>query len=195
MVDDTAARFMDGTANAEGAFAARRKRGLAAPRIFVLALIGALLFVVPGTSGLVLQSLSDAFLQVTVFVGATLFVVFGLERLFAFDIGQVMGRSGRLQSFYAALLGATPGCGGAIIVVTQFTKGKLTFGSVVSVLIATMGDAAFLLIAREPLTAALVIGVSLVVGTVSGWIVDAIHGPDFLRPTLGRLGHASEPLA
>ncbi len=151
-------------------------------RALILAVVSLMLFVLPGTGDFTRQALSDAFLQVTVYVGATLFVVFALERAFSADLGQIMGRAGYLQSFYAALLGATPGCGGAIIVVTQFTKGKLTFGALVSVLISTMGDAAFLLIAREPLTAVLVVAISLVAGTVSGWIVDALHGPDFLRP-------------
>lgn len=170
----------------------RRWLGLAMPRLFVLAVVGLFLFVLPGTSEFTQQSLADAFLQVTVFVGVTLFIVFALERMFAVDLGEIMGRAGYLQAFYAALLGASPGCGGAIIVVTQFTKGKLTFGAVVSVLIATMGDAAFLLIAREPLTALVVISVSLVVGTLTGWIVDAIHGPDFMRPRLRMHAHAGE---
>ena len=39
----------------------------------------------------------------------------------------------------AAALGALPGCGGAIIVVTQYVTGRLSFGSVVAVLTATMG--------------------------------------------------------
>lgn len=140
------------------------------------------LALLPGALDVVTVALSEAFLQVTVFVGATLALVFALEKVFAVDLGQLMGRAKYMQGFYAALLGAMPGCGGAIIVVTQFTKGKISFGSIVAVLIATMGDAAFLLIAREPLTAALVLFVSLVVGTISGWVVDAIHGPDFLRP-------------
>ena len=46
-----------------------------------------------------------------------------------------------------------------------------------------MGDAAFLLIAREPLTGLLVMAIGLVVGTLSGMLIDNIHGRDFLRPT------------
>lgn len=163
-------------------------RGLFTPRMLILTAIVLMAFVLPQTAEFTRQALNDAFFQVTVFVGMTLAIVFGLEKAFSIDLGVVMGRAGRLQSFYAALLGATPGCGGAIIVVTQFTKGSLSFGSVVSVLIATMGDAAFLLLAREPLTAVLVVGVSLVAGTLTGWIVDAIHGEDFLRPR-PKLGH------
>ena len=44
------------------------------------------------------------------------------------------------------------------------------FGSVVAVLTATMGDAAFLLLATEPLTGVMV-ALGFVAGTVSGWTV------------------------
>lgn len=159
----------------------RAPSGWINPRLFLLAVVLGVALL-PGAFDVTLTALGDAFLQVTVFVGATLALVFFAERYFAVDLGELMGRAKYMQGFYASLLGATPGCGGAIIVVTQFTHGKISFGSVVAVLIATMGDAAFLLIAREPKTAVMVLGVSLVAGTLSGWVVDAIHGTDFLRP-------------
>ena len=86
------------------------------------------------------------------------------------------------QVVLAALLGALPGCGGAIIVVTQYATGRLSFGAVLSVLTATMGDAAFLLIASEPVTGMFMMGLGFSVGSVTGIIVNAIHGPDFMRP-------------
>jgi len=134
----------------------------------------------PEIRELTIRSLSDAYLQVTVFVAGTLAIVYFLEWRYSIDIGDVLDRSANWQPVVAALLGATPGCGGAIIVVTQYTRGYATFGSLVSVLVATMGDAAFLLIAREPTTALLVITLSVVVGSITGVIVDRIHGPDFL---------------
>ena len=73
------------------------------------------------------------------------------------DVGEKMGKAKVWQVPFAAGLGALPGCGGAIIVVTQYVSGRLSFGSVVAVLTATMGDAAFLLIAQEPLTGATII--------------------------------------
>jgi hypothetical protein len=85
----------------------------------------------------------------------------------------------------AAALGALPGCGGAIIVVTQYVSGRLSFGSVVAVLTATMGDAAFLLIAQQPLVGLAMAALGFAVGTLSGWIVNYIHGRDFLLGSLG----------
>lgn len=169
----------------------KRPAGWLNARLLLLVVIAGLALF-PGAFDVIEIALSEAFLQVTVFVAGTLAIVFGLEKVFAVDLGKMMSRAKYMQGFYAALLGATPGCGGAIIVVTQFTKGKISFGSVVAVLIATMGDAAFLLIAREPQTAILILSVSLVAGTISGLIVDAIHGPDFLRPKVLDETDASE---
>ena len=129
---------------------------------------------------IVVHALSDAYFQVTVFVAGTLALVFWFEKAFAFDLGQLMRNNVRWQPLIASALGALPGCGGAIIVVTQFTKGYATFGGFIAVLVATMGDAAFLLLARDPSTFLLVIGISLVAGTITGMIVDGVHGRDFM---------------
>ena len=147
--------------------------------IFVLASVA---LVSPELRQIVFTSISEAYLQVTVFVAATLALVYFFEQAFGFDLALVMGRSKYWQSPIAAFLGALPGCGGAIIVVTNYTRGHVSFGGVVAVLIATMGDAAFLLIAREPTTGLMIMAMGLVIGTISGWAVDAIHGPDFMRP-------------
>ena len=41
---------------------------------------------------------------------------------------------------------------------------------------------AALLIAKEPVTGLMMMGIGLVVGTITGYIVDYVHGRDFLRP-------------
>ena len=48
-------------------------------------------------------------------------------------------------------------------------------------LTATMGDAAFLLIAKKPLVGFAMLVVGFMVGLVSGILVNKIHGPDFMR--------------
>ena len=151
-------------------------------RTFAFLVIAFLLVASPELRAVTMQAMADAYLQVTVFVAGTLAVVYSLERMLKGDLGRFLSRAGPWQSAIAAFLGALPGCGGAIIVVTQYTRGYVSFGSVVSVLVATMGDAAFLLLAREPLTGLLIFAVGLGVGTVSGWVVDAIHGTAFMRP-------------
>ena len=149
-------------------------------RLFILGAVMILFVSGPQMRAVVAASMADAFLQVTVFVAATLALVFWVETRFSFSLGELMRDNLRWQPAIASGLGALPGCGGAIIVVTQFTRGYASFGAFISVLVATMGDAAFLLIARDPVSFLWVIGLSLVSGTVSGMVADKIHGADFL---------------
>ena len=165
--------------------------GRAGWRTFALLVIALLLVSSPEVRAVTMQAMADAYLQVTVFVAGTLAIVYSLEHVMKADLGRSLSRAGRWQSAISAFLGALPGCGGAIIVVTQYTRGYVSFGSVVSVLVATMGDAAFLLLAREPMTGLLIFAVGLGIGTVSGWVVDAIHGTSFMRPD--RADDAAEP--
>ena len=118
------------------------------------------------------QSMIDAYLQVSVFVGFTLIVFIGLDSLTKFDINLFLHKTKKLHVPIASLLGAIPGCGGAIIVVTQYIQGRISFGSLVAVLTATMGDAAFLILAIEPSTGLLIFSLGVLVGTIFGYSVD-----------------------
>lgn len=151
-------------------------------RLLLIALLTIMMFSTE-LRPLILGAMSDAYLAVTVFVAATLAVFYMLERGLGIDLGRKMAGAKHWQAPIASFLGALPGCGGAIIVVTQYTKGMISFGSVVAVLISTMGDAAFLLLAREPLTGAAVLATGFICGSVAGWIIDYIHGPNFMRPS------------
>jgi len=135
----------------------------------------------PGEFGeIIRKSMTDAYLQVSVFVGFTLFVFIGLDSLSKFNISFFLEKTKKIHVPIAAFLGALPGCGGAIIVVTQYIQGRIGFGSLVAVLTATMGDAAFLLLAIEPSIGLLIFGIGAIVGIISGYIVDIIHKQDFL---------------
>lgn len=137
----------------------------------------------PATQEIVLQSLSDAFLQVSIFVAGTLFLYYYLVDKFPqLELTYVRRHAPNLEVPISAVLGALPGCGGAIIVVTQFTKRQASFGSVVAVLTATMGDAAFLLLATRPFDGMIVLSTGLIVGSISGYIVNKIHNVDYLAP-------------
>ncbi|KMV31709.1 putative manganese transporter [Photobacterium swingsii] len=142
------------------------------------------LLAVPSTRALTVTVLSDAFWQVAAYVAATL----TLYHIIASKMNQqsklksLLDSHSRYQVVFAALMGALPGCGGAIVVITQYVRGQLSFGAVVAVLTATMGDAAFLLLAAEPSTGLLMMAIGCAVGLISGWIVDATHGSNFMRP-------------
>jgi hypothetical protein len=156
-------------------------RALRPWRLALLAMIPLLMLADPKAANIIFTAISDAYLQVTVFVAATLALFYGLESRLKIDATELLARHRAWQVPVAALLGATPGCGGAIIVITQYIRGGISFGGVVAVLTATMGDAAFLLIAQEPLTAAGVISVQFAAGVLFGYLVDLMHGPDFMR--------------
>ncbi len=128
------------------------------------------------------NSMIDAYIQVSVFVGFTLFVFIGLDSLSKFNVKSFLSKTQKIHVPLAALLGAIPGCGGAIIVVTQYIQGRISFGSLVAVLTATMGDAAFLILAIEPSTGLLIFILGIVIGSISGIIVDIFHGTKFMLP-------------
>lgn len=128
--------------------------------------------------------LSDAFWQVSAYVAASLTLYHYFSSLLTRYkwLINTSSTNSKYQIIFASLMGAMPGCGGAIIVITQFVQGKFSFGAVVAVLTATMGDAAFLLLASRPSTGLFVIAVGVVIGIISGIVVDLIHGDKFMRP-------------
>ncbi len=155
-------------------------RSLWARWLVGLALIG--LALLPTELGqLVRDTFAEAYLAVTVFVAATLALFYVAERRLDIDTAGLLARHRGWQVPIASFLGALPGCGGAIVVVTQFVHGRISFGSLVAVLVSTMGDAAFLLLSQKPILGVSIFGMGFVVGTLSGVIVDWIHGPDFMR--------------
>ncbi len=154
-------------------FVAKDKLGPFRMRRLLVVLIYFALAVAPGELGPLTRSLMvDAYVQVASFVAATLMLFYGAERIFKFDIGDALRNAKGFQVPLASLLGATPGCGGAVVVVAAYSSGNVGFGAVVAALTATMGDAAFLLIATRPDAAMVVLPLSLTVGVLTGWIID-----------------------
>ncbi|WP_405600604.1 MULTISPECIES: putative manganese transporter [unclassified Pseudoalteromonas] len=166
------------------------KRFLSQNKRLLLPLFILTCLAMPQLREITITALSDAFFQVSVFVAATLLIYYyAIEHLPQLELSYLSAKSPTLEISFAAILGALPGCGGAIIVVTQFTKGQASFGAIVAVLTATMGDAAFLLLATRPTEGLLIMGIGLVVGTLSGLLVNTIHKKDFLRPTAQEQKH------
>lgn len=130
----------------------------------------------PLTSAVTTQVLADAFFQVGAYVYVSLALYYlCTQRLSGEAISRFISRHPYSEVFIAACLGALPGCGGAIIVVTQYTRGVASFGAVVAVLTSTMGDAAFLLLAQRPLDGLKVMAIGMVVGTITGLLVNRFH--------------------
>ena len=144
----------------------------------------------PGELGDVTRfAIFDAYTQVSVFVAATLLFFFGLEHSFKVDVGKVMEKGGVWQVPTASCLGALPGCGGAVVVITAFARGNITLGAMVAALIGTMGDAAFLLLAKEPTTYFKIILISMFAAIICGWLVDRFHRGELYSTEVKFLGH------
>lgn len=177
-------------------FEAKDRLGPFRTKRLAVALAALALAVAPGTLGeLTREMMLDAYFAVTTFVAATLLLFYGAERVFKFDIGHALRNARGFQVPLAALLGATPGCGGAVVVIAAYSSGNVGFGAVVAALTATMGDAAFLLIATRPDAALVVLPLGLAVGVLSGWVVDWLKPSDFqteasetteLAPVIGK---------
>lgn len=130
-------------------------------------------WLIPSLRGMTISVLADAFLQVSAFVALTLALYYGISHhLKASYLQNWMQKKAYREVIFAALMGTLPGCGGAIVVITQYTQGRIGFGAVVAVLTSTMGDAAFLLISQKPNDAIIVLSISIIVGVISGLITD-----------------------
>jgi len=77
------------------------------------------------------------------------------------------------QYAVAALLGVIPGCLGAFMVVGMYSHRLLSLGAVVTAMIATSGDEAFVMLALMPRQAVALSLVLLVVGVIAGVLTDA----------------------
>jgi len=132
-----------------------------------------MLWIIPSLRETVSSVLADAFLQVSAFVALTLALYYGISHnLNATPLQNWMQQKSYREVIFAGFMGILPGCGGAIVVITQYTQGKIGFGAVVAVLTSTMGDAAFLLISQRPEDAVIVLSISITVGILSGFVTD-----------------------
>jgi len=76
------------------------------------------------------------------------------------------------QYLVAALLGVTPGCLGAFMVVGMYSHRMLSLGAVVTAMIATSGDEAFVMLAVIPRQAVLLSLALLILGILAGVLTD-----------------------
>ena len=87
------------------------------------------------------------------------------------------------QYFLAAFLGAIPGCLGAFTAVTLFSHRIISFGAVVTTMIATSGDEAFVMLAMFPQKAILLTAIIFVIGIIAGFITDKVVSPKHFETT------------
>ena len=144
----------------------------------------------------IVVSMRDAFLAVTVFVAAMVLLFSWLQYITAGKFVDTIRSNKRWQPIIGATMGITPGCGGAIVMMPMYTRGYVTYGTVIATLIATLGDAAFVLIGAALTDSSFVAPViavhliSFLVGISWGYLVDALRVTP--QQPLGRFGSIIE---
>ncbi len=79
------------------------------------------------------------------------------------------------QYLLAAVLGAIPGCLGAYTAVALFSHRLISFGAIVTAMIATSGDEAFVMFAMFPDKATILTIIIFAVGIIAGFVVDKFN--------------------
>ncbi len=115
-------------------------------------------------------------LMITGFVFVMMLVIEYVNVLTSGSWQQHLAESRWLKYLFAGLLGTIPGCLGAFIVVAMYSHRMLTLGAVVTAMIATSGDEAFVMLAMIPGEAILIMAVLLFIGIIAGVLTDVISG-------------------
>ena len=117
-------------------------------------------------------SVRDGFVQVSAFVAVTVLIFSYIQYRTGGRIVTYLENNERKQPLAGALLGLTPGCGGAIIAMPLYIRGTVSFGTVVAALAATAGDSAFVILALAPEAAVYAYGLAFVSAILFGYAID-----------------------
>lgn len=124
--------------------------------------------------GYFIASLSESFIETAPWIAASLIIYQELENRNIFSFKNLAHGSVH-QISISSMLGATPGCGGIMVVVKQFSNNHLSLGGLAAAMTATLGDAAFVLIAKHPLVSIGLIGINVLAGILVGFLVQHCH--------------------
>jgi hypothetical protein len=117
-------------------------------------------------------SIRDGFVQVSAFVAVTVLLFSYIQYRTSGRIVAFLENHKRMQPIAGALLGLTPGCGGAIVAMPLYVRGTISFGSVVATLGATAGDSAFVIFAIAPGAGLYAYGLAFVSSVAFGYAID-----------------------
>lgn len=121
---------------------------------------------------ILISSAEETFLHVGSLVSISILIFGFINYKTNGNFIEIISKNRKLQPLFGALLGALPGCGGSIVLMPLFISSKLTFGTIIASLIASMGDSAFLMIATDLKAYLLVTAISFLVGILTGYLVD-----------------------
>ncbi len=112
--------------------------------------------------------------MITSFVFVMMLVIEYLNVLTAGKWREAFTRMRLGQYLLGAFLGAVPGCLGSFAVVSLYAHGIMTLGAIVTTMIASSGDEAFVMFALFPGTALKITAILFALGLCVGWLVDRL---------------------
>lgn len=134
-------------------------------------------------------SVRDGFVQVSAFVAVTVLLFSYVQYKTDGRLVRRLEQNRKFGPLVGALMGLTPGCGGAIVMMPLYVRGSVSFGTVVATLIATAGDSAFVILALAPEAALYAYAIAFVSAIVFGYAVDTVGlGVDRIDRAVGRIG-------
>ena len=102
-------------------------------------------------------------------------------------------RSPMLQILLGALLGIIPGCLGAFTAVSLYVHKIFSFAALVTVMIATSGDEAFIMLSMMPKEALFLNVIILTIAILTGWIIHiSIGDKTFMKLPVNHLTYHTE---
>ena len=119
-------------------------------------------------------SVRDGFVQVSAFVAVTVLLFSYVQYKTDGKLVRRLEQNRRAGPLVGALMGLTPGCGGAIVMMPLYVRGSVSFGTVVATLIATAGDSAFVILALAPEAGLYAYAIAFVSAIVFGYAVDTV---------------------
>ena len=143
----------------------------------------------PDALDILILSVRDGFVQVSAFVAVTVLLFSYLQYRTDGRIITFLENNKPMQPIAGALLGLTPGCGGAIVAMPLFIRGTVSFGTVVATLGATAGDSAFVILAIAPGAGLYAYGLAFGASVAFGYAID------YWGLGIGRIDAAVERIA
>ncbi len=119
------------------------------------------------------ESLNHAIL-ISVFVFIMMVLVDYLNVLTQGNMSKAIRGSKFRQYLVSSFLGAIPGCLGSFMTVSFYVHGLISFGALVSCMIATSGDEAFVMLGLFPAKALLIFLFLFVIAVPAGYVVDKL---------------------
>jgi hypothetical protein len=113
-------------------------------------------------------------LMISLFVFVMMMFIDYLSVMTRGRMNRLIGKGTFRQYVLSSGLGAVPGCLGAFMNVSFYVRGLITFGAIAGGMLATSGDAGFVMLAMFPRTALFLFVILFVLGVVMAFVIDRL---------------------